>query len=837
MRSTRYSTPIRLACFFAFSTLPWIACNDLRGYQAGTEAASDAASGTGTAATTTSTTGTGGGGGGTGGGGGSAASIEARFELPAMGAPPFLDVPFPSDLYLDAKGHLTEIAGFDSYVPNNGSFLAAGLAPLDGFGTNAGAIFEIDDVSGAMPVAAAIDTKSLPQSEADSTSATASAMIVDLEATKAEDALVPARADYHDDTTIGAKTRPLLVVFPALGVVLKENHAYAMVLTTAIKTKDGHPLAPSATFAAIRDGKQRTTNAEKAYGGVVDKLAALVPALADKTKIAAVAAYHTGSGAKELVDLRADQIKAVPPNLSWDPAKIAPMGPGLFAKAPLPNGFTATLDDWLGTPDTLAGGGDDPADDQTNGRAHGAIGAIGTAVFDAPNYLVESPLGYNDPTHHTFARDADGKPIKNPDKLTSKVWMTIALPSSAVPAKGYPVVLVQHGIGGDRSVLLSIADTFAKRGWATAAIESVTFGARAAEPLNSNDFKAGFAWSLGAGAYNGPDGFVDLPNGNTDFFGSLKNLGSLRDQMRQSVLDIMVASDVLKTPALDLGPLKDAVPNAKLDTGKVVFLGNSLGGIMGSMVAAVDPGLMTFALNVPGGGLMTELGSTSPGIASSLKLAATLNFGFAKGRFAPSHPLLHIIQHIVDPGDPLSYAGHVVNDPLTINGAKNPPKSVLAFEVLFDETVSNDANEALARAMGLPLAKPNVGAMSKVPFVEVTPSAGVISGVPVAGVTSVLVQVGPATHGSDLFSRKGEHHYAHPFAQFDQMEPFTALAMPFTVAQPYADLQQVVSDYFDGAFTGAGAPPVKGAPPPVLDFDGDGFADDADSAPNDPTMH
>ena len=95
-------------------------------------------------------------------------------------------------------------------------------------------------------------------------------------------------------------------------------------------------------------------------------------------------------------------------------------------------------------------------------------------------------------------------------------------------------------------------------------MQSVTFGARAVEAASTTDAVAGFPWSGVATAYNGPDGFVDKPNGSNDFFGNLKNLGALRDQMRQSVLDLGSALDVIKNPALDLGPLLQAVPVAKL---------------------------------------------------------------------------------------------------------------------------------------------------------------------------------------------------------------------------------------------------------------------------------
>jgi dienelactone hydrolase len=421
-------------------------------------------------------------------------------------------------------------------------------------------------------------------------------------------------------------------------------------------------------------------------------------------------------------------------------------------------------------------------------------------------------------------------------KTTSKVWMTVALPKGPVPAKGFPTVIVQHGLSGDRSIVLSVANTFAELGWATVGIESVTFGARATGAANIVDSKSTFPWSA-IPLYTGPDGFVDEPNGSTDFFGGLRSLGAVRDHMRQSVLDIGSAVDVVRNPALDLGPLLSAVPGAKLDATKIAFVGNSLGGLMGSMLAAVDPHLKAFVLNVAGGGLMLELGANSPGIATSLNQAAALNFGFASGRFAASHPILQLLQHIVDPGDPLLFAKNIINAPLTINGVKNPPKDVIQVEVLWDETVSNQANEALARAAGFPLAEPSVGSMTQIPLGSAKPSGGVIADVPFAGTTAVLIQAGPATHASDLFSAKGNHHYKHPTGLFDTLDPFPTLPSDFAVSQPYLPLQTMMTGFFAGSFAGGGAPPVKGYPTPVLDFDGDGFADAMDAAPEDPTAH
>lgn len=826
MRTLPLRTSLRFLGSLAVASIVWTACQRVPLPSEGTEAAGDVASSSGA-----------GGSGGDGTGGVMAsAPIEARFALPGSAVPDFLEVPFPSDLYLDGKGHIGAMPKLKDYVLSGSQFVTAGLGQLDGFGTTGGAIFAIDDHTGMKVAPATIDLATLPQKEDDTTGASATAMLVDLEAKTAATALIPARVDYHSDIPNGSTTPPLLVIYPARGIVLLEKHRYAAVLTTGVHAKDGMPVGASAGFRAVRDGKARTTAGEKLYGDAIDKIATLVPALADKTKIAAIAVYTTHGMSHELADLRAAAAKQAPPVLKWDKPSLAPMGAGLFANAPLPAGYYATLDAWLGTPAQLPDTTDDPADDQLTGRAHAALAAIGTGAFSAPNFLLENANGFNDPTHHTFARDAAGKPVVNPAKTTARVWMTIALPKGAVPAAGFPTVIVQHGLSGDRSIILSVADAFAKLGWATVAIESTTFGARATGAMNIVDAASVFPWTKAPG-YVGPDGFVDLPNGSTDFFGGLRSLGAVRDHMRQSVLDIGSAVDVIRNPALDLGPLLLAVPGAKLDPTKIAYLGNSLGGLMGSMLAAIDPHLKTFVLNVAGGGLMLELGANSPGIATSLQQAATLNFGFANGRFAPGHPILQLLQHIVDPGDPLLFAGNIITAPRTVNGVKNPPKNVIQIEVLWDETVSNQSNEALARAAGFPLAEPSVGSMTQIPLGTATPSGGVISGVPVAGVTAVLVQAGPATHSSNLFSAKGKHSYKHPSAQFDLLDPFPVLASDFAVNQPYLSLQTMMTGFFAGSFAGGAAPPVKGFATPVLDFDGDGFLDAVDADSEDPAKH
>jgi hypothetical protein len=497
--------------------------------------------------------------------------VVARFELGAGALPLFLDVPYPSDVYLDPDGSIVDaLPGLDAYLPQNAATIEAALGAQHGFGVNGSAVFRVDHAAGGdAPV---VDDASLPADEAASVADGSAVFLIDLDAVDPAAARVPCRVAFHDDRPYGSDRPPVLAVLPARGVVLAEGHRHAAVLTTRV-TAGGKALGASEAFRAIRDGEARGSALEKLYGGAVDEVAARVAPLADRKAIAGLTVFTTSATAGELVSMRATVAKLPPATLSWDPAKVAPMFAALFASAPAP-GYTATFDDWLGTPATLPGGGDDPARDQGAGAAHDALAAMGTAVFDAPNFLLDRPKGYGDPTHANVARDGAGAPAINPDKPTAKIWVTLALPKGAMPAKGFPLVILQHGLQGDRSFILSLANTFARQGWATAAIESVTFGARSAVPSDTVDKVSNFPWSAKA-KYAGPDGFVDTSASAISFFGAFFDFGAPRDQLRQSVVDVGALADALSSPALDLGPLVAAVPGARLDTSRIGFVGDS----------------------------------------------------------------------------------------------------------------------------------------------------------------------------------------------------------------------------------------------------------------------
>ncbi len=776
----------------------------------------------------------------------------------AAAVPDFMDVPFPSDAYL-ANGKIGTIPALDAVVTVNASFLQKALSTLDGFSRTAAAEFYVDDPTSTAdePVSAKVDPATLPVNEAACLADQSSVFFLDLEQTDPAKARIGCRAAYHVASL--AKTRPALGVGPARGVVLLEGHRYAAVVTSRVKDKDGHALAASPDFQKIASG-DRSGPVGAMYGDAYDKVSALLSGAlaADGAQIVGVAAYTTDHSTRELFALRDALEDAPTPALKWDTASLAPMGDGRFAAAtPLPAGFAATLDDWLGVVDAkdkLPSGDDDP-DRSLPVRAHDKIAAVGTAVFDAVNYLQVRPNGYADPDHANFARDASGNVIPAPEKPTSKIWVTIALPTAAMPPDGYPVVIVQHGLSSSRSFLFDLANIFCAKGWAAVAIDSVTFGARAPEPQYQNDKTTNYVSAPGA-KYNGPDGIADVDdkgatNGSFDLFGGLQNLGALRDQLRQAELDTAQLVKVLRAGP-DISPLQTGGTAPKLDGSRIVYVGDSLGAIEGTVAAALEPHVLAWALNVDGGGIINELGVHSPAISAQLSLAGALNFGFQNDQFTDTHPLVTLIQTIVGPGDPIDYASRLVTDPAPLKGVATKPRDILQTEVVFDEIVSNEAGEALARAAGLPMASPNVGSNAeimdlkapdqnphRIDFPQAAPdSGGAIHDTPLAGTTAVLVQLSPGTHGEDIANSHGTRQYRAPWGQFDtDQQPFFRFdtAQQYQVRCSYRETQAGVTGFFDGAFAGK-VPQIAGFAAPVRDLDDDGTPDATDPDPNDPSV-
>jgi hypothetical protein len=779
---------------------------------------------------------------------GGAGLPQARFILGGGTTPPnFLDVPFPSDAYL-SNGSVT-VPGLSAVIPENTSFFDYGFARLNGFSRVALALFAVDVPGGDAGLysfeSARIDPTTLPVAETDCTTNTSSVYVVDLAPTTGNPSLLPCRAAFHDDQPHSENTPAAIAVGTPRGYLLQEAHQYAVVITSRVKDTGGHAIGMSSDFAAVAGGTAAGPIGATYMKAYTTANAALKTALeTDGATIVSMAAFTTMKKTPELFAMREALETAPTPTLSWDSATMAPMGAAKFAAVTtptedggtdagasdaaasdggaggLPAGFTASLDDWLGVfpPSDRVGGIDNP-DTELPVRAHDKIAAVGTAVFSATSYLQVNSGGYSNSSYATFDYEG-GAPVP---QTPVKIWITFAIPTSPMPAGGYPTVIVQHGLGGSREFIMNLANPLAAKGWLVAAIDSVTFGARAPEPANTVDVANDFA---GPGStYTGPDGFADTENDSNDFFGQLENVTAICDQFREAGFDTAQVVKLLRSGP-DLSPLATGSGTPQIDPNRISYIGNSLGSMQGSIAAAIEPRVLAWVLDVNAGSLFPELAAHSPVIAPLLAAAADLDFGVAGDTFNWSHPLVQILQNVVEPGDPISYASYLTSNPQVIAGVAAKPRNALQTEVIWDDFVTDEASEAIARAAGWGLAVPNVGSNAEItllsqvgnnpratPFVMVSPDdAGAIHDTPLVGSTGVVFQVGPAQHGEDLVDSIGEYDFVIPY----DGPPFTKLATPVTFPEDFANVQSVAMSFLDDAFQGT-VPRLRGFDTPRRD--------------------
>ncbi len=307
---------------------------------------------------------------------------------------------------------------------------------------------------------------------------------------------------------------------------------------------------------------------------------------------------------------------------------------------------------------------------------------------------------------------------------------------------------------------------------------------------------------------------------------------------------------LLQSSTLDMSGLTIGTGAApKLDATRFAYVGDSLGAIQGAVAATMAPTVKTWVLNVGGGGLLDELAAHAPGIAADLSLAAFANFALDENSLDESHPMVNVIQLVADPGDPLNFASMLVRNPTTVNGTAVPPRNILQYEVIYDELVSNEADEALAREGGWGFATPNVGSNSgivdivniannpgRLPIPDVMPdSSGYFHDTPSQGATDIIVQVSPGQHGSDFVSATGTRSFKIPYGNFASGSPFTPVTQ-FHVRCPYLALQTTMTLFIGDSFAG-NTPRANVLMPPIRDVDDDGNPDATDPDPSNPSVH
>jgi hypothetical protein len=188
-------------------------------------------------------------------------------------------------------------------------------------------------------------------------------------------------------------------------------------------------------------------------------------------------------------------------------------------------------------------------------------------------------------------------PVKPTKVKDEQIDVLIAIPTGTPPANGWPTALFQHGLGQSNLNIIAIAGNLAKdpdgvgtnaSGIATVAINAVAHGA-ANNPF-SKDRRVQIN-NQGACATN---------PGAQCFAGFLSpDLGATRDNIRQTAVDHMQLVSALKKCT---GTGNNTCGTFAVDPAHIVYIGQSLGGIIGGISTGIGADFKASVLNVPGVG-------------------------------------------------------------------------------------------------------------------------------------------------------------------------------------------------------------------------------------------
>ncbi len=264
--------------------------------------------------------------------------------------------------------------------------------------------------------------------------------------------------------------------------------------------------------------------------------------------------------------------------------------------------------------------------------------------------------------------------------LAIPLFMTVPNVASGhgKPPGGWPVVVFQHGITGNRVQAAAIAGAYASQGFVVAAIDMPLHGITdPANPFYQPGAERTFDLDLvnNTTGASGPDGVID---GSGSYFINLTSLLTSRDNLREAALDIVQL--VKSLPNLDI----DGDTAADIDATKIHFSGISLGSMVGTVANATGIPTVSAYLNVPGGGIAQLL-------QESQTFGPTINAGLAAKGLQQGTTLydqfFRDAQTAVDSGDPLNFIATTV-----------AAKPVLLTQVLNDTVIPNSATQRLVSA-------------------------------------------------------------------------------------------------------------------------------------------
>jgi pimeloyl-ACP methyl ester carboxylesterase len=285
----------------------------------------------------------------------------------------------------------------------------------------------------------------------------------------------------------------------------------------------------------------------------------------------------------------------------------------------------------------------------------------------------------------TWVLDVNGEPVFDHSEESNLV---LTVPRSAMPAAGYPLmVFIRTGAGGDRPLV--------DRG------QQATNGG---PPIVPGEGPALYLARAGMAAIevDGPlGGLRNTTNANEDFTTfNVANLGAMRDNIRESALELEVIAHVGVALEVDVSDCPSSGGAATtFDAQHVALMGHSMGAWIAPLAAAFDPMFDVLVLSGAGGSWIDNIMWKKLPVAP-LPVIETL---LRDSPLAADDPVLTFAQWALEPADPQVYGVFVTRAP-----PEEPPRHVLMIQGIVDHYILPRIAEATSLSHDLDLAGPEL---------------------------------------------------------------------------------------------------------------------------------
>ncbi len=291
--------------------------------------------------------------------------------------------------------------------------------------------------------------------------------------------------------------------------------------------------------------------------------------------------------------------------------------------------------------------------------------------------------------------DASGKPIL---QRTAKATVAVTIPRKALPAAGFPtVVFSRTGAGGERPLVDRGARSIAGG-------EAIAPGTGPALEFA----RAGYA----AISVDGPLGGLRNPNHGDEQFAifNISNPGAIRDNLRQSALELQLVAHLLDTLAVnaaDCSSFSSPDASARFDTTKLALFGHSMGATIAPLALAFEPRFGAAILSGEGGSWIENILYKERPLLVRGMAEILIGYLSLERKLTEVDPALSLVQWAAEAADPPVYGSRVVTMP---NGAG--ARHLLMVQGIVDHYILPPIANASSLSFGLDLAGPELQAES-----------------------------------------------------------------------------------------------------------------------------